>query len=167
MEYMEEIKLPKFKTKEELEQFAMGLMTENESLKKVITLKDESIKALNEQLNSSFTIRIENGIKENKIRALESEIVRLKEKERELSQQPSQKCEVNYKGMYESEVERVRLRDDIGDVLYKSMSWLYNRVPFWTKKKFRVYFQVLVDSNDNLRDATEKVMDFLFYRRNE
>ena len=30
---MEEIKLPKFKTKKELEQFAMGLMTENYSLK--------------------------------------------------------------------------------------------------------------------------------------
>jgi hypothetical protein len=41
---MEEIKLPKFKTKEELEQFAMGLMTENESLKLVIKKKDETIK---------------------------------------------------------------------------------------------------------------------------
>ena len=43
---MEEIKLPKFKTKEELEQFAMGLMTENESLKNVIKRKDATIKEL-------------------------------------------------------------------------------------------------------------------------
>lgn len=33
---MEEIKLPKFNTKEELEQFAMGLMTEYESLKEFL-----------------------------------------------------------------------------------------------------------------------------------
>ena len=43
---MEDIKLPKFKTKEELEQFAMGLMTENESLKNVIKRKDSTIKEL-------------------------------------------------------------------------------------------------------------------------
>jgi hypothetical protein len=81
---------------------------------------------------------------------------------KDISRQPSQKCEVDYKGMYESEVEKVRLRDDIGDVLYKSMSWLYSRVPFWTKKEFKVYFQKLVESNDNLRDASEKVISFLF-----
>lgn len=159
---MEEIKLPKFKTKEKLEQFAMGLMTENESLKKVITLKDETIKSLDKHIGNFIEMSIECSIKRNKIEELEAEIARLKKKEKELSQQPSQKCEVNYKGMYESEVERVRQRDDIGDVLYKSMSWLYSRVPSWTKKKFRVYFQTLVESNDNLRDASEKVMNFLF-----
>ena len=46
LKHMEEIKLPKFKTKEELEQFAMGLMTENESLKKDIWRKDGYIEGL-------------------------------------------------------------------------------------------------------------------------
>lgn len=38
---MEEIKLPKFKTKEELEQFAIGLMSENESFKKSLDFLEE------------------------------------------------------------------------------------------------------------------------------
>lgn len=164
---MEDIKLPKFKTKEELEQFAMGLMTENELLKKLVMCKDETIKSLDKQIEKYFAMSIESSIKQSKIQDLESDIARLKEKEKELLQQHSQKCRVDYKGMYESEVERARLVDNIGDTLYKSMAWLYNRAPFWTKKKFRVYFKKLVESNNCLRDASEKVMDFLFYRRNE
>lgn len=156
---MEEIKLPKFKTKEELEQFAMGLMTENESLKCIISRKDLTIK---EFRNDSDSLATKNIMQDKVIKAMKEKNDMLAEKVKELSQQPSQKCEVNYKGMYESEVERVRLRDDIGDVLYKSMSWLYSRVPFWTKKKFRVYFQKLVDSNDNLRGVSEKMVNCLF-----
>jgi hypothetical protein len=159
---MEEVKLPKFKTKEELEQFAMGLMTENESLKTVIKCKDDSIKQLSKSVLDSLHQDIVISTQKDTIKRLESEVQSLREKEKELLQQPSQKCRVDYKGMYELEVERVRLRDNIGDALYKSMARLYNRAPFWTKKKFRVYFQKLVDSNDNLRDASEKVMNFLF-----
>ena len=40
---MEEIKLPKFKTKEELEQFAKGQAQEIEALKDVIKAKDVTI----------------------------------------------------------------------------------------------------------------------------
>lgn len=54
MGYMEEIKLPKFKTKEELEQFAMGLMTENESLKNVIKRKDATIKELDATADKEY-----------------------------------------------------------------------------------------------------------------
>lgn len=131
---MEEIKLPKFKTKEELEQFAIGLMTENKSLKKDIAYKDGYIEGLEKVIISLSNKYIG---KQEMLQDLESCIAMLKEKVKELSQQPSQKCEVNYKGMYESEVERVRLRDDIGDVLYKSMSWLYSRVPFLDEEEIQ------------------------------
>lgn len=77
--HMEEIKLPKFKTKEELEQFAMGLMTENESLKKVITLKDETIKSLDKQLGDFLEERLKYVARLNKIQDLEAEIKSLKE----------------------------------------------------------------------------------------
>ena len=76
---MEEIKLPKFKTKEELEQFAMGLLTENESLKKVITLKDDTIKNLSKQLGGCMAEKIISESRQNKIQDLESEIKSLKE----------------------------------------------------------------------------------------
>lgn len=91
---MEEIKLPKFKTKEELEQFAMGLMTENESLKKVITLKDETIKSLDKHLGNFIEMSIECSIKRNKIEELEAEIESLKEKT----------GEEYYKELYDKEV---------------------------------------------------------------
>ena len=77
---MEEIKLPKFKTKEELEQFAMGLMTENESLKKVITLKDDNIKSHDRHLGNFIEMSIECSIKRNKIEELEAEVQSLREK---------------------------------------------------------------------------------------
>lgn len=64
---MEEIKLPKFKTKEELEQFAMGLMTENDSLKKVITLKDETIKSLDKQLDNFIAVKHECAVQKHHI----------------------------------------------------------------------------------------------------
>jgi SMC interacting uncharacterized protein involved in chromosome segregation len=51
---MEEIKLPKFKTKEELEQFAMGLMTENETLRLIIMHKDSSIGKMSREIFDSF-----------------------------------------------------------------------------------------------------------------
>lgn len=91
---MEEIKLPKFKTKEELEQFAMGLMTENESLKKVIKLKEESIKILDKHLGNFIEMSIECSIKRNKIEELEAEIESLKEKT----------GEEYYEKLYEKEV---------------------------------------------------------------
>jgi hypothetical protein len=81
--HMEEIKLQKFKTKEELEQFAMGLMTENESLKKVIMCKDESIKALDKQLCNSIAAEMVSERRRIKIQDLEDEIKSLKEKESE------------------------------------------------------------------------------------
>jgi recombinational DNA repair ATPase RecF len=80
---MEEIKLPKFKTKEELEQFAMGLMTENKSLKKVIICKDETIKSLDKQLANLMSEVFISEARRKKIQSLESEIKSLKEKESE------------------------------------------------------------------------------------
>jgi hypothetical protein len=91
---MEEIKLPKFKTKEELEQFAMGLMTENESLKKVITLKDSTIKSLDKQLGDFLEERMKSEARLNKIQDLEAEIKSLKEKT----------GEEYYEKLYEKEV---------------------------------------------------------------
>lgn len=90
---MEEIKLPKFKTKEELEQFAMGLMTENDSLKKVITSKDDTIKRLNKQLGNLIAVEIVSESRRNEIQDLKSEIKSLKEKE----------TENYYKKLYEKE----------------------------------------------------------------
>jgi hypothetical protein len=90
---MEEIKLPEFKTKEELEQFAMGLMTENEAFKKVITLKDETIKSLNRQLADFIVMEMVSERRRNEIQDLKSEIKSLKEK----------KSENYYKGLYEKE----------------------------------------------------------------
>ena len=57
--HMEEIKLPKFKTKEELEQFAMGLMNENESLKLVIQKKDETIRVIHSDLSEISRLKSE------------------------------------------------------------------------------------------------------------
>jgi predicted RNase H-like nuclease (RuvC/YqgF family) len=91
---MEEIKLPKFKTKEELEQFAMGLMTENESLKNVITLKDSTIKSLDKQLEDFLEERMKSVARLNKIQDLEAEIKSLKEKT----------GEEYYEKLYEKEV---------------------------------------------------------------
>lgn len=103
---MEEIKLPKFKTKEELEQFAMGLLTENESLKKVITLKDETIKSLDKQLGGYLAMSIGYETKQSKIQDLESEIKSLKEKE----------SGNYYKGLYSKERER---RIELSDKCFK------------------------------------------------
>ena len=91
MEYMEEIKLPKFKTKEGLEQFVMGLMTENESLKNVIKRKDSTIKELDatadkcikDKFMADKSISAMKGIindRDKYISELESEIESLKEK---------------------------------------------------------------------------------------
>lgn len=59
---MEEIKLPKFKTKEELEEFAKGLAQEIEALKSVIKIKDatidEQIKATRGYLDTSLEISL-------------------------------------------------------------------------------------------------------------
>ena len=95
---MEEIKLPKFKTKEELEQFAMGLMTENESLREIIKRKDSSIEKMNGELFNSFysykmtekTLKCMKGIVNERekdvsklkgiISELESEVQSLREK---------------------------------------------------------------------------------------
>jgi hypothetical protein len=91
---MEEVKLPKFKTKEELEQFAMGLMTENESLKKVITLKDSTIKSLDKQLGGYMAEKMLSEMRLNEIQDLKDEIKSLKEKT----------GEEYYKNLYDKEV---------------------------------------------------------------
>lgn len=103
---MEDIKLPKFKTKEELEQFAMGLMTENESLKTVIMCKNETIKSLGEHLESYFNTSLDNKIKQSKIQDLESEIKSLKEKE----------SEIYYRELYSSELEK---RKELSDKCFR------------------------------------------------
>jgi hypothetical protein len=77
---MEEIKLPKFKTKEELEQFAMGLMTENESLKSLIKCKDDSLKQLRKSLLDSLHQDIVISTQKDTIKRLESELESLKKK---------------------------------------------------------------------------------------
>jgi predicted metal-dependent hydrolase len=92
---MEEIKLPKFKTKEELEQFAMGLITENESLKKVITLKDSTIKNLDKQLGDFLEERLKSPARLSKAQDLEAEIKSLKEKH----------SEDKYKELYSKDVK--------------------------------------------------------------
>lgn len=109
---MEEIKLPKFKTKEELEQFAMGLMTENESLKNVIKRKDATIKELDvtadkctkDKFMAEKSLSVMKGIINERdkdisklkgiISELESEIKSLKEKI----------GENYYKNLYDKEV---------------------------------------------------------------
>ena len=93
---MEEIKLPKFKTKEEIEHFAIGLMTENESLKKVITLKDETIKSLDKQLENFISVNLTCSAQKSKIQDLEDKIKSLKEKT----------GEEYYKNLYDKEVVR-------------------------------------------------------------
>lgn len=104
---MEEIRLPKFKTKEELEQFAMGLMTENESLKNVIKRKDETIKELDatadkctkDKFMAEKILSVMKGInntQEAKIKELESKIKSLKEN-------PS---EDKYKKLYDEEYSK-------------------------------------------------------------
>lgn len=90
---MEEIKLPKFKTKEELEQFAMGLMTENESLKTLIKCKDDSIKQLRKNVLDSLHQDIVISTQKDTIKRLESEVESLKEKT----------DEEYYKKLYEKE----------------------------------------------------------------
>lgn len=78
--HMEEIKLPKFKTKEELDQFAMGLMTENESLKSLIKYKDETIKELFKNTEENLHTNTVLLRQKDTIKRLESEVESLKEK---------------------------------------------------------------------------------------
>jgi hypothetical protein len=91
---MEEIKLPKFKTKEELEQFAMGLMTEIESLKHIIHKKDESFSEVNINFSENARLKTELAVAESDIRSLKQEIEALKE----------QTYEGYYKDRYEEEL---------------------------------------------------------------
>lgn len=104
---MEEIRLPKFKTKEELEQFAMGLMTENESLKNVIKRKDATIKELDATADKCTKDKFMaekvpsvmkgiNNTQEAKIKELESEMESLKGKT----------SEDYYKELYDKEHKR-------------------------------------------------------------
>ena len=76
---MEEIKLPKFKTKEELEQFAMGLMTENESLREIIKRKDSSIEKMNRELFDSYK---KNQMREDTLKGMKGI---LNEREKDVS----------------------------------------------------------------------------------
>ena len=66
-----------------------------------------------------------------------------------------------WKKSYEFEVEKGHQLKDIGDVLIQSMLWLYDRVPFWTKKKFKSYYEELIESNSNLEDVSEKMKKFI------
>ena len=90
---MEEIKLPKFKTKEELEQFAMGLMTENESLKTLIKYKDSSIAELGKNVEKNIYLDSIVINQRDEINRLESEVEHLREKI----------SDNYYKGLYEKE----------------------------------------------------------------
>ena len=88
---MEEIKLPKFKTKDELEEFVIGLITENESLKNLIKYKDLSITELNKNVleNTHLNYVLLDTKMENK---------KLKEENEELKK----KCDnIDYKKEYE------------------------------------------------------------------
>lgn len=62
---------------------------------------------------------------------------------------------------YESEVKKVHRLEHLVDIFSQSMLWLYDRVPFWTKKKFRSYYEELIDSNSNLKDVSEKMKKFI------
>lgn len=108
--HMEEIKLPKFKTKEELEQFAMGLMTENESLKHIIHKKDESISEFNINFLENSRLKANLAVAESDIRSLQQEIEALKE----------QTYEGYYKDRYEEELDKRKgLEKENGYILEK------------------------------------------------
>lgn len=66
-----------------------------------------------------------------------------------------------WKKSYKSSVEKEHQLKDIGDVLIQSMIWLYDRVPFWTKKQFKAYYEELIESNSNLKDVSEKMKKFI------
>lgn len=66
-----------------------------------------------------------------------------------------------WKKSYESSVEKEHQLKDIGDILIQSMIWLYDRVPFWTKKQFKAYYEELIESNSNLKDVSEKMKKFV------
>lgn len=93
---------------------------------------------------------------EAKIAKLETECSRWMS----IANEESKWC-VKWKKSYEFEVERGHELKDIGDVLIQSMLWLYDRVPFWTKKKFRSYYEGLLESNSNLKDVSERMKKFV------
>jgi hypothetical protein len=66
-----------------------------------------------------------------------------------------------WKKSYESEVEKVHRLEHLVCIFSKSMLWLYDRVPFWTKKKFRSYYEGLLESNSNLKDVSERMKKFI------
>jgi hypothetical protein len=115
---MEEIKLPKFKTKEELEQFAMGLMTENESLKLVIKKKDETIKIINLDLTEIATLKSELSCMKFAKELADKRI-------KELLERTSKDF---YKNLYfEMRNERDELANK-NDSLKEKISWERNRI---------------------------------------
>lgn len=109
---MEEIKLPKFKTKEELEQFAMGLMTENKTLREIIMHKDSSIMKMSREIFDSFckdemtvkTFKCMKGIvneREKDVNELKGIISELEAEIKSLKENPSKD---KYRELYDKEL---------------------------------------------------------------
>lgn len=115
---MEEIKLPKFKTKEELEQFAMGLMTENDSLKLLIKTKDETIKTINLDLSEISRLKSELNIMKFAKELADNEIKRLRE----------ETSKDYYKDKYLEVCKRAEELHEKNNSLDKRIAWEQNRV---------------------------------------
>ena len=145
---MEEIKLPKFKTKEELEQFAKGQAQEIEALKDVIKLKDATI---NEQIkitSSYFEMCTQLKLTENMLKDA-----------RDVNEVLKKKCDnIDYKEKYEvckswldkeREISNKLRKENITfrlrvDKFYTMCHRLVNMMPFYK------------------RNAAEKLIDSIF-----
>ena len=129
---MEEIKLPKFKTKEELEQFAMGLMTENKTLREIIMHKDSSIMKMSREIFDSFckdemtvkTFKCMKGIvneREKDVNELKGIISELEAEIKSLKENPSKD---KYRELYDKE-----LREHIAtEIAYSCSEFELNKI---------------------------------------
>lgn len=159
---MEEIKLPKFKTKEELEDFAKGQAQEIEALKSVIKAKDRTIGEQEKTIDQQYGELAGKGLLLGSIDKLSYDNKKLEEENKELKK----KCDnIDYKEKYEratKELEeyedyysnrRIKDRDDAEKIEYLDnelkcgkenikklccmILFLIGMLPSWKLKRFK------------------------------
>lgn len=135
---MEEIKLPKFKTKEELEQFAKNQATEIDALKDVIKLKDatinEQIKATRGYLNMGIELELtkkmlKDARDENEVLKKKCDNIDYKEKYEVCKSWMDKESEINEKLRRENMRLGIRVDD-----FYTVCKRLVDMMPFYKRK---------------------------------
>ena len=114
---MEEIKLPKFSSRKELEEFAKGLAQEIEALKSVIKIKDATIDEQIKATRGYFAMSTELAITKNNLKDYREENEELKKK-----------CDnIDYKALYEQFERMLKRERDKNETIRKENERLLAR----------------------------------------